>query len=57
MKYFRIFMFMFFAIALYESIDCLIDSERVLEHNGAWFSMYICVIGCVFATINPIKLL
>ena len=53
MKYFRIAIFMFFAIALYGSIDCLLDSERFLEHNGAWFGVYVCVIGCAFATINP----
>ena len=57
MKYFRMVMFVFFAIALYGSVDCLIDSERLSEHNGAWFSMYVCVVGCVFATINPSKLL
>ena len=57
MNYFRVVMFVFFAIALYGSVDCLIDNERFLEHNGAWFSMYVCVIGCVFATINPSKLL
>ena len=57
MIYFRIAIFVFFTIALYVSIDCLIDSERALEHNGAWFSMYVCSIGCVFAAINPSELL
>ena len=57
MKYFRMVMFVFFAMALYGSVDCLIDSERLSEHNGAWFSVYVCVIGCVFATINPTSLL
>ena len=57
MKCFRVAMFIFFAIALYGSVDCLVDSEKSLEHNGAWFSMYVCVIGCVFATINPTNLL
>ena len=57
MKYFRVVIFLFFAIALYGSFDCLIDSERALEHSGAWFSMYICILGCVFATINPSKIL
>lgn len=55
MKYFRVAMFIFFAIAFYGSVDCLTDSERALEHNGAWFSMYVCAIGCMFAIINPIN--
>ena len=53
MKCFRAVVFLFFVIALYGSVDCLLDSERVLEHNGAWFSAYVCILACVFTTINP----
>ena len=57
MKYFRIVIFIFFALAFCGSVDCLIDSERASEQSGALFSMYICALGCVFATINPDDLL
>jgi len=56
-KYFRIATFIFFAIALYGCVDCLRDSDRVLEHSGAWFGAFICVLACVFSTINPDNLL
>lgn len=49
----RFVAFIFFAIALYGSVDCLLDSERVLEHNGAWIGMYTCVVACVFLAIKP----
>ena len=53
MKLFRVIAFVFFAAALYGSVDCLLDSNRITEHNGAWISVYICVIACVLSTINP----
>ena len=55
-KLIRIAIFMFFAIALYGSVNCLLDSERILEHNGAWISVYICTLACVFSVTIPIDL-
>ena len=57
MIYFRVAIFVLFAIALYGSVNCLMDSERALEHDGAWISMYISVLGCGFSAINPSELL
>ena len=50
-KIVRIAIFIYFAIFLYGSINCLIDAERALEHASAWISMYICIAACVFAAL------
>ena len=53
MKLFRLFVFVFFAIALYGSVDCMSDATRQAEHAGAWISMFICCIGCFVAAVGP----
>ena len=53
MIYLRVFIFLFFGVALIGSLDCLFDSARVNEHSGAFISMYICILGCALSFVNP----